>query len=406
MTHRMRRQVVLLTNCNMKLFVVPILLSVSLIVSAMPVASATITPGTKCSKVGAKQTFKGKIYTCVKSGKSQVWNKGVTPSQVVPSATPTPKASATTSPIPTVQNDFVAKSFLNQGGNPDPDDGDEWIESRIDCSVNSPGEYQAQDSYISIFDPLGNPLVRERLSGKYNPFRSGESASYYVGANEMIKNSGKTYSCLFDFIRLDGSQVTKEIPVKVASIIKSPLPKPKTVIYPISRVEGSEVACLLFNWQDYSLGIWKYDAVAKESRFEKTSKVSLIRDDGSILATSSLHSPYNLHYLTEMSLDPNKSYVGIYLYDLGGSGELDRAAGKRYTCKFELVGFNGEKLVHTEIVQMPVRSTPTPTPTPTPLPLIIPGALCSPAGATGKWGNGTIYTCKTSPLDTRTRWRL
>lgn len=391
---------------NMKRFVFPILLSVSLIVSAMPVASATITPGTKCSKVGAKQTFKGKIYTCVKSGKSQVWNKGVTPSQAVPSATPTPKASATTSPAPTVQDDFKARSFFthHQVIDSNPKNGDEWIESTIDCWVKSPGEYQAQDSYISIFDPLGTPLVRERLSGQYNPFRSGESASYYIGLNEMIKNSGKTYSCLFDFIRLDGSQLTKELPVTVASIIKSPLPKPQTFIYPTSRNEGSQVACLLSNWQDYSLGGFKYDAVEKLSRFEPTSKVTLFRDDGSILMTYGLYPPYNLRYSISKQLDPEKYYVGIYRDDLDISGELDRAAGKRYTCKYELLGFNGEKLVHTEIVQMPVRSTPTPTPTP--LPLIVPGALCSPAGATGKWGNGTIYTCKTSSLDTNTRWRL
>ena len=375
---------------NVKRFVIPTLLSLSLIVTSMPIASASITPGTKCSKVGAKQTFKGKIYTCVKSGKSQVWNKGVTPIQVVPPPSPTSKASATTSPTPTVQDDFKARSLSthHQVIDPNPKNGDEWVETTIDCWVKSPGEYQAEDSFISIFDPLGNPLVRERLSGQYNPFRSGESASYYIGLNEMIKNSGKTYSCLFDFIRLDGSQLTKEFPVKVASIIKSPLPKPQTVIYPMSGIDtGLEVACLLTNWQDYSLN---------------NSKVTLFRDDGSILAFSGFTYPHPWSYFKP--LNPNKYYLGLYLWRLETSGEIDRAAGKRYTCKYEMVGLNGEKLVHTEIVQMPV--PPTPTPTPTPLPLITPGALCAPAGAIGNWGNGTIYTCKTSPLDTRTRWRL
>ena len=79
--------------------------------------------------------------------------------------------------------------------------------------------------------------------------------------------------------------------------------------------------------------------------------------------------------------------------------------------------------------------TPTPTPTPTPAPApsasssatpssspsptvtasasptpsqsatITPGAFCSPAGATSKSAAGVIYTCKTSPTDTRNRWR-
>jgi hypothetical protein len=386
-----------------KRFVIPILISISLSVSATPIANAAVTPGTKCSKIGSKQTFKGKIYTCVKAGKSQVWNKGVTPSQTVPSPSPSPKL--TTSPTPTVQDDFRARSLSthHQVIDLNPKNGDEWVETTIDCWVKSPGEYQAENSFISILDPSGNSLIRERLSGQYNPFRSGESASYYVGLKEMIRNSGRTYSCLFDFIRLDGSLVTRELPVKVASIVKSPLPKPQTLVFPTSRNEDSQVACLLSNWQDYSSGGFKYDAVDKVSRFEPTSTVTLIRDDGSILRTSGLSSPYDLRF-SRTRLDPNKTYVGLFLNNLDSSGEIDRSGGKSYTCKYELVGFNGERLVHTEIVQMPSRSTPTPTPTP--LPLITPGALCTPAGATGKWGNGTIYTCKTSPLDTRTRWRL
>lgn len=367
---------------NVKRFVILTLLSLSLIVTSMPIASAWITPGTKCSKVGAKQTFKGKIYTCVKSGKSQVWNKGVTPIQVVPTRSPKP----TTSPTPTVQDNFVAKSYFSYQGDPRPNDGDRWFESIIDCWVGSPSEYQAEESFISIFDPSGNLLVREPLSGIYRDYVSGESTSYRVYSKEMIKNSGKTYSCLFDFIRLDGSQVTKEFPVKVASIVKSPLPKPQIVIYPMSGIDtGLEVACLLTNWQDYSLD---------------NSKVTLFRDDGSILASSGFTYPHPWSYFKP--LNPNKYYLGLYLWRLETSGEIDRAAGKHYTCKYEMVGLNGAKLVHTEIVQMPV----PPTPTPTPLPLITPGAPCAPAGAIGKWGNGTIYTCKTSPLDMRTRWRL
>ena len=42
-----------------------------------PQAQAVVTPGAKCSKVGVKQVYKGKTYTCIKSGKKLVWNKGV-----------------------------------------------------------------------------------------------------------------------------------------------------------------------------------------------------------------------------------------------------------------------------------------------------------------------------------------
>ena len=64
--------------------------------------------------------------------------------------------------------------------------------------------------------------------------------------------------------------------------------------------------------------------------------------------------------------------------------------------------------------------TPTPTPTvstapvitPTPSPvatsnslIVTPGSFCAPAGAIGKSTSGVSYTCKTSPTDTRNRWR-
>jgi len=51
-------------------------------------------------------------------------------------------------------------------------------------------------------------------------------------------------------------------------------------------------------------------------------------------------------------------------------------------------------------------TTPTPTPVATTSSLIVsPGAFCSPAGAIGKSTSGVTYTCKTSPTDTRNRWR-
>lgn len=63
----------------------------------------------------------------------------------------------------------------------------------------------------------------------------------------------------------------------------------------------------------------------------------------------------------------------------------------------------------SKVIQLEVPTTFTPTPTPTPTPnselVITPGAFCAPAGAIGKDSSGVIYTCKTSPTDTRNRWR-
>ena len=304
-------------------------------------------------------------------------------------------------PTPTVVDDLSAGSdFWNRG----PREGDDRISSYVSCRITKPREYQAINSYISIFDPSDNLLVRKRLSDIYNPYLNPVETQYWLDLNEMLENSGKTYSCLFDFVRLDGSQVTKELSVKVPSIIKSPLPKPQTVIHSIGRGGLYEVACFLTNWQDYSLGRFKYDAVEKVSRFEPTSRVTLFRDDGSILSTAGFNADNDGRYFKLIPWEgSSKFYLGIYLY-AEMYDEIDRAAGKRYTCKYEMVGFNGETLVHTEIVQMPTRYIP-PTPTPSPIPTVTPGAFCATAGAIGKSTNGTLYTCKTSDTDTRYRWR-
>jgi hypothetical protein len=55
----------------------------------------------------------------------------------------------------------------------------------------------------------------------------------------------------------------------------------------------------------------------------------------------------------------------------------------------------------------PVVTPPKPTPTPTvSAPKVVhPGAFCTPAGATGVTSAGTPMVCKTSPTDSRLRWR-
>ena len=46
------------------------------LITALPAVHA-VKPGTTCKKAGQTTVFKGKTYTCVKSGKKVVWNKGV-----------------------------------------------------------------------------------------------------------------------------------------------------------------------------------------------------------------------------------------------------------------------------------------------------------------------------------------
>jgi hypothetical protein len=59
-----------------------------------PIATAAPKPGTACKKVGQTSTSAGIKYTCIKSGKKLVWNKGVAVKKATPSPTPTTEPSA------------------------------------------------------------------------------------------------------------------------------------------------------------------------------------------------------------------------------------------------------------------------------------------------------------------------
>ena len=66
--------------------------------SLIPVVATSaqkILPGATCKVLKQKVTSQNKVYTCIKSGKKLVWNKGVLV------AKPTPKPTATPTPIPT-----------------------------------------------------------------------------------------------------------------------------------------------------------------------------------------------------------------------------------------------------------------------------------------------------------------
>jgi len=69
------------------------LLAIAICVAPFPQANAaTAKAGANCTKLKATSIAKGKKFTCVKSGKKLVWNKGVIVKAAVtkPKPTPTP----------------------------------------------------------------------------------------------------------------------------------------------------------------------------------------------------------------------------------------------------------------------------------------------------------------------------
>jgi hypothetical protein len=62
-----------------------------------PTASAAVKAGAICSKSGKTSVSSGKTFTCVKSGKRLVWNKGIAVTK--PAVVPVPTASAAPQPV-------------------------------------------------------------------------------------------------------------------------------------------------------------------------------------------------------------------------------------------------------------------------------------------------------------------
>jgi len=68
-------------------------LAVSLLISLLPLSANSaqkITAGATCTSLNKKVTYQNKTYTCIKSGKKLIWNKGVAVKVAAPKATPTP----------------------------------------------------------------------------------------------------------------------------------------------------------------------------------------------------------------------------------------------------------------------------------------------------------------------------
>ena len=94
-----------------------VIVSVAFLVTPLN-AVAAVKAGDSCKKAGTTATANGKKFTCIKSGKKFVWNKGVTvvkPKPVAtptptpipsPIASPTPVATATPTPTPTPAKDL------------------------------------------------------------------------------------------------------------------------------------------------------------------------------------------------------------------------------------------------------------------------------------------------------------
>ncbi len=81
-------------------FALATLLCLAIAIPLVP-AQAAVKAGAACSKAGEKSVASGKTFTCIKSGKKFVWDKGVAIKRPTVAVTPTPTPAAKPTPTPT-----------------------------------------------------------------------------------------------------------------------------------------------------------------------------------------------------------------------------------------------------------------------------------------------------------------
>lgn len=81
-----------------------VLLALSIVlIPTTAVSAENVTPTGACKVVNQKVSYQNKTYSCIKSGKKLIWDKGISvaASTVIPAPTVTPTAIPTATPLTT-----------------------------------------------------------------------------------------------------------------------------------------------------------------------------------------------------------------------------------------------------------------------------------------------------------------
>jgi len=221
-----------------------LLIALLLLAPLLPAYAATPPKaGAICSKAGITKNYDGKKYTCIKSGKKLVWNKGVliksadhfpsptkslmpspSPSQIPtpsPSQTPAPSLSKTPSPSATPTN--TSTSIEDTGRIPD----------FKEVSVISTGETTADFSFKAI-DYLSYRyfvVILSDSSGKEfesSPIINGSSESITLKIQNLECDRPNYYEArVIIFSGRDGKGNSRTGGAKISSTGKCATPRPK-----------------------------------------------------------------------------------------------------------------------------------------------------------------------------------
>ena len=227
-------------------------LLVALILTLIPVTAFSaqkITPGTTCKVYKQKITNQNKVYTCIKSGKKLVWNKGVqTP---VPKKTPPPFQDDVSVKIDLIRNDAMKRTltdssthiFIFQDG------ATQEVEFKTKRSLlnavpiyNKLG-FNTTDSLILVAKDM-NWLKKELVNNEcFNPNPTPDRPGFYFGGKTCKKGNGAVTSYHWEKEKfsdgLDGLYFNHVIPHEYFHLIIQQLTSSRGGEYPKWFWEGS-----------------------------------------------------------------------------------------------------------------------------------------------------------------------
>jgi hypothetical protein len=276
------------------------------LIPAVAFSAQKVTPGSPCKVLNQRVPYLNKTYTCIKSGKKMVWNKGVvvkatpspastdtqTPEAAQPSSAPTPSSSVAKVPSFTISPILTMENWSER-----PENNSDGIQTMIPI-----------DGYAEIYLPS---LPIQNSTSKYFVVIDGNSMrACWSGIKESPTNivsiNFKMFPLLVSLLPKDKGIQTDGVVVKVEDG------------FPIS------FRCYYENNKEYSLYVIETinnvkTLVAKSERFNFT--VSDIKRPATPKPT-----PTRSSIPSQATISP-----GAFCAPAGATGV--NSSGMKYTCK-------------------------------------------------------------------------
>jgi hypothetical protein len=306
---------------------------VALIIPMVLVASnsyAAVKAGSTCSKAGIKSVSAGKTYTCVKSGKKLVWNKG----ELIPVAKPSPAPTASASAAPVAKPEVVKVDFsktfsTDQGYYTDFTDPCQW-DSALDAKL-----MEIQQYFWNFNRCAGQIRINKYMLGSARPSSSFDSKSQFANTEPCKLVTPKGVQSNRGFTTAEPgrneSGALRKYPSPGAVIQLIPIYADDTAEPKNSPAEDYSAYLNLFkDWIDYSSDFGSNVELRIPSKYIKMDRKIAEFD---LLHTNRTDSPSNVAFnkavvsATDESIDFKGANIAIVVPPAGTSaGVMGQAA--------------------------------------------------------------------------------